>query len=243
VKTLENPSLLLHIAPELSGRVIQMIDKRTGHDAVVLADPEAPSYPDVSGLVFSVYEDYLSSKPLDVKWETDAGSQSFLLALTGTCAKGLRLKRTIQIPSDGASVHTETIVQNVGNAAIEVVLQSRFDASPTRGLASEEMDDVSIVFSGQDGKALEKKLIDPELEPVGADIYTGTSRPDGEWRMVNRRAGFMLTNRFTKAQVERCFVRWGAKNQNVVGMVLWSEKRRLEPGESMRLDADYDIGG
>jgi hypothetical protein len=53
----------------------------------------------------------------------------------------------------------------------------------------------------------------------------------------------MLTNRFTKAQVERCFVRWGAKNQNVVGMVLWSEKRRLEPGESMRLDADYDIGG
>jgi hypothetical protein len=52
----------------------------------------------------------------------------------------------------------------------------------------------------------------------------------------------MLTNRFTKAQVARCFVRWVAKNQNLVSFVLWSEKRRLEPGESMRLDAEYIIG-
>jgi hypothetical protein len=133
-------------------------------------------------------------------------------------------------------------MRNVGTAPIEVVLQSRFDANPTKGMASEEMDDVSVAFSSQDGKTIEKKLIDPELEPVGADTYAGTSQPDGEWRIVNRRAGLTLVNRFTKAQVERCFVRWGAKNQNVVGLVLWSAKRRLEPGESMRLDADYALG-
>jgi hypothetical protein len=209
----------------------------------MVPDPEQPSYPAVSGLVFSVYEDSLSSKPLEVKWEPDADSTSFRLALTGTCAKGLKLNRTIQILADGASVHTETHAQNVGNAAIEVALQSRFTANPTKGPAPEEMDDVSIAFSGQDGKTIEKKLIDPELEPAGSETYTGQSRPDGEWRMVNPRAGLMLTNRFTKAQVERCFARWGVKNQNVVGLILWSEKRRLEPGESMQLDADYSIGG
>jgi hypothetical protein len=242
VKTLENPSLLLHITPDLSGRVIQMIDKRSGRDTLVVPDPEAPNYPDVAGLAFLAYEDYLSSKPLDVKWEPDADSPSDRLVLTGTCANGLRIKRSMQIPSDVAALHTETFVQNVGNAAIEVVLQSRLDANPTKGMASEEMEDVSIAFSARDGKTIEKKLIDPELEPVGADTYTGTSQPDGEWRIVNQRAGFTLTNRFTKAQVERCFVRWGAKNQNVVGLVLWSGKRRLEPGESMGLDADYIIG-
>jgi hypothetical protein len=104
------------------------------------------------------------------------------------------------------------------------------------------MDDVSIAFSGQDGKAIDKKLIEPEQEPVGSDTYTGTGRPDGEWRIVNRRAGLMLTNRFPKAQVERCIARWVAKNRNSVSLVLWSEKRRLEPGESMRFDADYIIG-
>jgi hypothetical protein len=242
VKTLESPSLLLHVAPDLSGRVIQMINKRTGHDALVVPDPEAPSYPDVSGLTFFAYEDYLSSKPLEVKWEADAGSTSNRLVLTGTCAKGLQFKRTLQIPSDGASVHTETLVQNVGSAAIEVALQSRIDIDPTKGPAPEEMDDVSITFSGQDGKTIEKKLIDPEQEPVGSDTYTGQGRPDGEWRVVNRRATLMLTNRFTKAQVERCIVRWVAKNRNSVSLVLWSGKRRLEPGESMRFDADYIIG-
>jgi hypothetical protein len=242
VKTLENSSLLLHIAPDLSGRVIQMIDKRIGRDALLAPDPEAPTYPDVSGLVFFAYEDYLSSKPLEVKWEVDASSTSNQLVLTGTCANGLRMKRTIQVPADGAVVHTENLVQNAGSAATDVVLQSRFDANPTKGMASEEMDDVEVAFSGQDGKTIEKKLIDPELEPVGADTYTGTSQPDGEWRIVNRRAGLTLVNRFTKTQVERCFARWGAKNQNVVGLVLWSGKRRLEPGESIRLDAEYVIG-
>ena len=169
------------------------------------------------------------------------GSTSDRLVLTGTSAKGLTLKRTLQIPADGASLHTETHVQNGGNAAMDVVLQSRIDINPTKGLAPEEMDDVSMAFTGQDGKVIDKKLIDPELEPVGADTYTGPSRPDGEWKMVNQRAGLTLVNRFAKAQVERCYARWVAKNQNVVGLVLWSEKRSLAPGESMQLDADYLI--
>ena len=239
VKTLENDSLELHIAPELSGRVVQMVNKRTGHDVLVPPDPEAPAYPDVAGLVFSVYEDYLSAKPLEVKWQADTSS-AHELALTGTCAKGLQLKRTFQIASGGASVHTETHVQNVGTAAIEVVLQTRFDANPTKGPAPEEMDDASFAFTGQDGKRVEKKLIEPNHEPGGNETYQGQSQPNGELRMINRRAGLMLTNRFNPSQVARSSVRWIAKNQNIVVFILWSGKKRLEPGESMQLDADYD---
>lgn len=243
VKTLENPSVILHIAPGLNGRVVQMFDKRRGRDVLMAPDPEQPSYPDVFGLVFSVFEDYLSPKALDVKWEPDADSQSSLRALTGTCANGLQLKRTIKIPADGAAIHTETIVKNTGNAAVEIVLQSRFDANPTKGPAPEEMDDVSIEFTAQDGKSVAKKLIEPAQEPVGADTYNGQSQPDGEWRMVNRPAGITLVNRFPKAEVARCFARWVAKNQNLVSLVLWSEKRRLAPGESLQLDAEYEVIG
>jgi hypothetical protein len=240
VKALESNSVRLHVAPDLSGRVVQMVNKRIGHEVLVLADPEAPAYPDVSGLVFSVFEDYLSAKPLEVKWQVEADSLSHRLVLTGTCAKGLKLKRTLTCPVDGAALSTETEVQNVGSTAIEVALQSRFDVNPTKGPAPEEMDDVSFAFTGQDGKSVEKKMIEPEREPGGGETYNGQSQPDGEWRIVNRRAGLMLTNRFTKAHVARCIVRWIAKNQNYVSLILWSEKRRLEPGESMRLDADYD---
>jgi hypothetical protein len=260
------------VAPELNGRVIQMLDKRTGHDALLPPDPEAPTYPDVAGLVLSVYEDYVSTKPFEVKWDvapgfsparaapslcsgqalkggataesevSESAGKNNRLALRGTCAQGLKLNRTIQIPGDGPSLHTETTVQNVGNAAIDVVLQSRFDANLTKGLAPEEMDAVRLAFSGQDGKVVEKKLIDPEQEPVGSETYTGKGQPDSEWRLINVATGLTLVNRFTNAQVERCFLRWAAKNQNVAGLVLWSPKRRLQPGESVRLDAEYEIG-
>lgn len=172
VKTLENPRLLVHVAPDLSGRVVQMVNKQTGHDVLILPDPEAPSYPDVAGCVFSIYEDYLSPKPLEVKWQAEAGSESSRLVLTGTCANGLRLKRILTLPADSASLHTETHVQNMGNATIELALQSRFDVNPTKGPAPEEMDDVSLAFAGQDGKTVEKKLIEPEREPGGGKPTT-----------------------------------------------------------------------
>ena len=241
VKTLENPWLLLRIAPDLSGRVIQMIDKRSGRDALLAPDPEASWYPDVSGLVFFAYEDYLSPEPMEAKWQLDTDSANERWVLTGTCANGLTLKRTLHIRADAASLYTETYAQNVGGAALDVVLQSRFDANPTKGPASEEMDDVSIAFTAQDGNTVEKKLVDPDLEPVGGETYSGSRRPDGEWRIVSPTAGFTLVNRFSKPQVARCFVRWGAKNQNQVSFVLWSEKRRLQPGDSMRLDAEYSL--
>jgi hypothetical protein len=242
VNTLENSSVILHVAPDLSGRVVQMFDKRRDRDVLMAPDPEQPSYPDVSGLVFSIFEDYLSPKPLEVKWQADTSS-THELVLTGTCAKGLTLKRTLSIPAEGAALSTETEVRNVGTASIEVVLQSRFDANPTKGSAPEEMDDVGVTFTTQDGKVIEKKLIEPELEPVGGETYNGSGQPDGEWRIVNPKAGLMLTNRFKKEQVARCFLRWVAKNQNLVSFVLWSQKQRLEPGESMRLDADYELIG
>ena len=96
--------------------------------------PKRPLTLMFSGLVFSVYEDYLSAKPLEVNWQVNAGSGSHRLVLTGTCAKGLKLKRILICPVDGAALSTETEVQNVGNVAVELVLQSRLDSNPTKGL-------------------------------------------------------------------------------------------------------------
>jgi hypothetical protein len=240
VQTLENAALRVHVAPGLSGRVIQMIDKRTGRDALAAPDPEAPSYPDVAGLVFGVYEDYVAPKPLEVKWEAEASSTNDRLVLTGTSSEGLQLKRTLQFSADGTALHTESEVRNVGTEAIEVVLQSRFEANPTRGPAPEEMDDVAVSFTSQEGKTVAKKLLDPEQAPVGNETYNGVDRPDGLWRLVNPRAGLTLANRFATEQVARCILRWTAKNLNFVGLVLWSERRALQPGETLRLNADYE---
>ena len=70
----------LLVAPELSGNEIQMIDKRTGKDALRHAYPGERSYPDVGGLGVSVYSDYLAAKPNGAKWELEPQTQPTELA-------------------------------------------------------------------------------------------------------------------------------------------------------------------
>lgn len=101
------------------------------------------------------------------------------------------------------------------------------------------MDDDFVTFRRQNGTLADLKLIKPAEEPVGVETYTGSDQADGEWRAVNRRTGRILVNRFPKEQVVRGLLTWTAKNQNRVTFALWSEKRSLQPGERLRLDADY----
>jgi hypothetical protein len=48
-----------------------------------------------------------------------------------------------------------------------------------------------------------------------------------------------LVNRFPKDQVSRCFAGWTGKAENAVTLGLWSAKRALAAGETLKLEADY----
>jgi hypothetical protein len=50
-----------------------------------------------------------------------------------------------------------------------------------------------------------------------------------------------VVNRFPKDQVTRCSLNWTAKADYRVTMGLWSAKRTLAPGETLKLEADYGI--
>ncbi|MBI3693945.1 MAG: DUF5107 domain-containing protein, partial [Acidobacteria bacterium] len=222
VVTSENPVWRLDVAPELGGRVIRMIDKRSGADVLRRVDSGERGYPDLGGLGAFVYPDF-PARAWDVKWELEAGSSG---VLTGSCANGLRLRRKIEL-REGV-VHTETVVENRGAEAVEAVLQVRGD------FHTGDMDNAVVRFRRQDGGVVERKLIQPEQPPMGSQTYAGAEQPDGEWRL-----DAAVVNRFRKEQVERALLSWTAKGPPRVTLGLWSAKRRLGPGESLRLEADY----
>jgi hypothetical protein len=119
-------------------------------------------------------------------------------------------------------------VENGGGSPVEVVLQSRIEADPG------EIDDAEVVWGGGG-----RRLIRPEEQPTGSETYSGAAVPGGEWRVVNRGA-VRLVNRFDPAQVERALLSWSGKGVHRVTLALWSKKRTLAPGESLRLDAGYE---
>jgi hypothetical protein len=235
VATLENTALRVDVAPELSGRAIQMIDRRSGKDVLRHPDPGERSYPDVGGLDLSVYSDYLAAKPYEAKWELEPQTEPTELRLTGTYANGLKARRVIRLRKDEPIVHTETSLENGGTSALDVVLQSRCEVGPR------SMDRVVLSFRQQDGKTVAQRLLQPGQEPVGSQVYDGSKQPEGEWRLSEAGTGEVLVNRFPKDQVSRCFAQWTGKAEYAVAMGLWSAKRALAPGETLKLEADYGI--
>jgi hypothetical protein len=103
------------------------------------------------------------------------------------------------------------------------------------------MDRVVLSFRQQDGKTVEQRLLQAGQEPTGSKVYDGSEQPDGEWMLSEAGTGLVLVNRFPKDQVSRCFAHWTGKAENAMTLGLWSAKRALGPGETLKLEADYGI--
>jgi hypothetical protein len=233
VMTLEDKRLRVHVVPELGGRITHIIDLASGKNLLLDPEPGAKQYPDLNGLVVTPYEDYVTRMPGTTMWELDAGASPNEASLTGTCENGLRIKRRLHL--EGAVLHTETILTNSTNATVPAVLQSRWEVDPG------DLETVVVRYRRQSGSPVEKALIEPEKIPAGSESYNAGDQPDGEWRVVNRRGGPVMINRFLKEQVGRCSLAWTAKSENRVGLTVWSVSRVLKPGEQVRLAADYGI--
>jgi len=231
VVTLENSRLRVHLAPELGGRVTHIFDLRSGKNLLLEPEPGAKQYPDLNGLVVTPYEDYVTRMTGSIAWELDSGASASEASLTGTCENGLRIKRHLRL--DGAVLHTETLLENPTDAPVPAALQSRWEVDPG------DLQTVVVRYRKQDGGTVEKSLIEAEKVPAGSESYNGGDQPDGEWRVVNRRGGPVMVNRFPQEQVGRCSLTWSAKNENRVGLTVWSVSRVLQPGEQLRLAADY----
>jgi hypothetical protein len=235
VATLENSTLRVMVAPELSGRIISIIDKATRTDVVHRPDPGEHLYPDLSGLGVFVFADYILGKPYDAVWELDAQPGPLEIHLAGTCPNGLKMQRTIRLLTDQPAVQTETTVENTGSSATDAVLNSKCDLAP------EHPQELEVIFRSQEGRAVEEVTFPPDEEPSGSQWYTDSEQPDGEWTLKGVGTQMAVVNRFPKDQVTRCSLSWTGKADSRVTMALWSAKRTLAPGEILKLEADYGI--
>jgi hypothetical protein len=257
VATLESSALRVIVAPELSGRIISIIDKATSTDFLHHADPSESAYPDTCGLGAFVHADHHLRNPYDAVWELQAQPGPLEIHLTGTCPNGLKMQRTIRLLAEKPVIHTETTVENGGSSAVDAVLNSSGDFSAKRLVES------AVIFRSQAGMAVQKKVLSPGEDPEGVQWYAGRDLPDGEWTLQGVgndsrwHAGseqpngeYTLTgvgtrmavvNSFPKDQVTRCMVKWSRRKEAPLTMTLWSAKRSLAPGATLKLEADYEI--
>jgi hypothetical protein len=234
VATLENANLRVDVAPDLNGRVVRMMDKKSGENLLRRLDPGEYLQPDTGGLSLLVTPDYYSL-PLEIHWQLESLDAPLRLTLTGTGPNNLKLHRILRLPAEGTRLITETTLEAGGDHPVEVALQSRLEADPGN------IDETKVKFQKRNGSQVEKKLIQPEEQPSGSEIYADNSLPDGKWRIVSGGGSRILGNLFPQEQVERAAVSWeGKANQSVV-LTVWSAKRKLARGERLQLDSTYQL--
>jgi hypothetical protein len=233
VRTIENPAWRLDVVPEFNGRVVRMIDKKSGRD--LLRKPalgEGRGIPNLGGLAVSIYPDP-HARSWVVEWEAEKSAAPDVLTLAGKASNGLRLRRTFRLGPE--SVHVETVVQNPGNTAIAFVLHTRADFAPV------DIDNTVVSFRSRDGSAIKKRLIAPGDPPFGNASWLEGAQPDGAWA-VRDPAGVTVWNRFDGSQTRRSFVNWTAKSHPRVSLGIWSTTQHLNPGESFRTEAEFGVG-
>jgi hypothetical protein len=108
-------------------------------------------------------------------------------------------------------------------------------------VAPKDLGKSAIIFRNQAGKNVRKTVLTPEEEPAGSQWYADSEQPDGEWALTAGGTQMTAVVTFPKDQVTRCNANWTAKADIRVTLSLWSAKRALAPGETLKLEADYAV--
>jgi hypothetical protein len=228
--SIENSAWRLDVVPEFDGRVVRMIDKKSGRDLLRHAAlGEGHGIPNLGGLAVSVFPDP-HARSWVVEWAPERQTEPDVLELLGVASNGLRLRRTFRLSPE--SVHVETVVENPGKAAVDFVIQTRADFAPV------DIDNTTVMFRDQTGSAVKKQLIAIGDPPAGNANWLGGEQPDGTWTVTGP-AGVTVWNRFDAAHTQRAFVNWTAKSHPRVSLGIWSTPQHLNPGESFRAGGDF----
>lgn len=239
VSTIENELVRVVVAPGLHGRIISMVDKSTGRQALRMTDPEErfSNLEAMGGIVLLAHKAFMTAECHTVDWSVASTSPPDSLTLTGKCANGLELLRRLELVRGQALLRSFTTATNRGSTPVRLALQSRVEFQPGN------MDHPTVDFSYEleDGRQVRKTLLPVAGGFFGIEAFAGRSAPVREWRLINPQLSLTLVNRFDleQAAIRRLWYR--GRGENKVSLCVWSPERVLAPGESISLDTDYGI--
>ena len=197
VVTIENDDILLDVVPELGGRIVRLVYKKTGTD-ILNNDPSALHYPNFGG-----YEETEELAPGHVgffePYEYRVNGRT--ITLSAMTSKGLLFSRTISLPESGSQIQLTSSVTNKNKTMVIVGLECRMhlyaDNSGTELTAKTE--------NGSFAQATPTEVFNYIWPfPCVGYRYDGKNKPAGGWRLSNIKDGLTVENSFNADQVKWC---------------------------------------
>ena len=234
VVTIENEDIKLDVVPNLGGRIVSLIHKKTGTELLNRMSPEDNFYPVIGG-----YEEITA-----LTWGCTGFTNSYeaevkgnSITLTVLTPNGLRFKRTITLPSKGSMItfSSSIINESASSQTYKLVCRMHLKADP---------DMTELTARSQSGSFIkptpteEKTTAWPFLS--FSRRYDGVNKPTGLWRLKNRQNGLTIENRFENSQVEGCHL-ITEKNMNLALMEIHTAEHEVKPGDRIILKHTWEI--
>jgi hypothetical protein len=231
-----NEALELRFVPALGGRLLSLVDKKSGLDIISPPHPEDDDYPASRGYWDGAGTGSVAptaQNPHQAEKRATARGQE--VALTRDVADGLRLERSVFVPAGARrSITITSRLINTGTAPQKAVLQ----VHPQLCLG--EFEDCALAAKLANGSKLEDVFADHPRGTWWEDDLAGERAPAGAWSLVNKRAGVRLTIKFDPGQVERALAKPCGQCREVE-LILFSPERELAPGESITITHRWSL--
>jgi hypothetical protein len=234
--TIENAAARATVVPELNGRVVELVDKRSGLNVLRTPDAGSWDYPDVGGAWVSIHPDYYGNA-YSAEWDAQAERQGAAVALSAKTKNGLAVRRRIWLEGGSPRVNTVTEIENTGASPVAAALQAHADYSPKDGLEGAEL---AWRYETVAGARHDGVFFQAGQETTGTIVLEGEKLPRGAWTAYHPAAVPALTNHFAVEEAWRAVMRWSVRGGPMASMLVWSAEKQLAPGERLSLRADYE---
>lgn len=234
---LENAHLQVQVIPSLGGRIWRLRAKAWGEDVLrrnpvprhlLVAGAKSGSYVDLGG-----YEEYVGEEFGSPGWaepyEAAVAADRQSVVLTARLASGLTLRRTVRLLAEQPGIEidsqlTNTTEQEMPGVMLRAHPEFRVPPGAREPILSWRLPDGTWAGRAATGEAW----------------LSGEELPAGAWSLGDRALNVSLVNEFDPTQVSRCFL-YATPNWDFFNLELFSAKKDLAPGESLRLTHRYVI--
>ncbi len=232
IVTIENDDIQLDVVPDLGGRIVRLVYKKSRTNLVNLLDPTENFYPVCGG-----YEEMTAWK-----WGGTGFANSYEAKVVGNSLTliqkkpeayvshyntGLRFIRKITLPKSGARVHFSSSIINENKVAktFKLVCRMFVNADPEKAVLKTRVNDGSFITP-------------VSSDPEKAGRYFGANKPSGVWRIEHIVDDLTIEHQLDNSQVESC--RYSdSKKLNMVSMEIHTEEQEVAPGGKISMEHEW----
>ncbi len=232
VVSLSNDYLSVDIVPLLAGRVLRIIDRKSGKCITAYNKKRVLFFPFCGGLESRVGESFMSYGWIEPASVISSTPTSITIALK--TMNGFNLERTVTLEPDSPIIKVKSVLTNPSDKPKQARLRSHCE------LDLGDLKSTRVSFTDLSGKKVDQDMTKVIDGLRSGEYFRAEKAPRNQWMLTGSK-GLAVTQRFNNETIDFTQLYAYPADIGELELELWSKTRTLQAGESMTLEQEIEI--